>query len=207
MEVALNVSPWRARFGPCAMLATMTAVYLALPGQAVAASGATGSTTCIGHTQLAHADDPEDHPVQFVFACPDKITGYSIITSQEVAGFDTDTLVFDAHNAIIPDDKFACEGHIPGNIFSCSGTYGGEYRVSRGFFSINQRVCHEARIETQLLVYYSKNTTGENGQQFIAGPFDLGRPRGCPKPKVHKKTKAKSRKRGKPSAKLHASKV
>jgi len=176
MEVALNVSLWRARFGLCAAIAVVTAMYLALPGQALAVNGATGATTCIGHDFRVHSDDPEEHPVEYVFACPDKITGYSLIANQDMQSFDTDTLVYN-DTGLIPDEKFACEGPIPGNVFSCNGIYGGLYHVVKGTFGVAEPACHEPRVDLQLLVYYAKNTSGADGAQAIAGPFELGRPR------------------------------
>ena len=63
---------------------------------------------------------------------------------------------------------------------NCTGVYGGNYEIVSGQFSIDPKLCAEPRVDPLLTVVYATRTaTGVT--QAMAGPFDLGRPQGCPK--------------------------
>ena len=77
-------------------------------------------------------------------------------------------------------DSFSCQGIIPSYGINCVGTYGGNYEIVTGQFSIDPKLCDEPRVDPLLTVVYATRTaTGVS--QAMAGPFDLGRPHGCPK--------------------------
>jgi hypothetical protein len=48
-------------------------------------------------------------------------------------------------------------------------------------FSIDPKLCDEPRVDPLLTVVYATKNAAGSVVQAIAGPFDLGRPRGCPK--------------------------
>jgi hypothetical protein len=50
--------------------------------------------------------------------------------------------------------------------------------TSSSTFTIHGDVCAEPRVDPLLMVTYASVTSGK-ATQYIAGPFDLGRPRGC----------------------------
>ena len=105
------------------------------------------------------------------------------------ATFTNDVEVHDAAGKLIASDGFQCEGDIPGEGFGCVGTYTTNSLVS-GTFDVSEReACAEPRIDATLVVVAEtidvvtgapkKTSTGALG-----GPFDFGRPRGCPKSSV-----------------------
>jgi hypothetical protein len=76
--------------------------------------------------------------------------------------------------------ELSCQGDIPSYGINCVGTYGGNYEVVTAQFSIDPKLCAEPRVDPLLTVVYASRS-GNTVTQAIAGPFDLGRPRGCPK--------------------------
>jgi hypothetical protein len=116
------------------------------------------------------------------FACSGPITGYQIQPQIPAQSLDTEVFATDrTTKAVVPTDFFSCSGIIPSYGINCVGTYGGSYEVVAGQFSIDPKLCDEPRVDPLLsVVYATKSSTGAV-TQAIAGPFDLGRPRGCPK--------------------------
>jgi hypothetical protein len=175
----------RPRFAAgIASLGLLTAIALSVPQAASAAT-----LTCRGHTQLATASEDFDHPLDYSFGCTGRIVGYMIVGSQEISGFTNDVYVHDSAGTMIPADAFQCEGDIPGNGFGCIGTYDANGTV-QGTFDVSEReACAEPRMDATLVVVAEtldpvtgapkKTSTGSMG-----GPFDLGRPHGCPKSSV-----------------------
>ena len=85
-----------------------------------------------------------------------------------------------ATKQVVPTDSFSCQGIIPSYGINCTGVYGGDYEIVSGQFSIDAKLCAEPRVDPLLTVVYATRTaTGVS--QAMAGPFDLGRPQGCPK--------------------------
>jgi hypothetical protein len=167
-----------------ASLGLLFAVALTLPGAASAAT-----LTCRGHTSVGTASEDFDHPLDYSFGCTGRIVGFMIIGSHELSGFTNDVEVHDSAGTLIPTDGFQCEGDIPGSGFGCIGTYTTNSLV-KGTFDVSEReACAEPRIDAQLVVVAEtldtvtgapkKSSTGSMG-----GPFDLGRPHGCPKSSV-----------------------
>lgn len=191
----------------------ITATRLALPaavlmlGGALVAPGtaaATPQNTCIGHiakgTPAADAL-PDDHPVTFAFACGFPVNGFSLVSGNEVAGFDTDLSVFDLAQNLVAGEMFSCEGDEPGFGVNCNGAYGGGFHVISGTFLTTADPCVEPREDVRLVVSYASLSSKGVLSNSVAGPFELGRPRGCPtvshKPvKVKGKAKKKGRRAG-----------
>jgi hypothetical protein len=141
------------------------------------------NTDCRGHLEKGEAspDDPTATQVKYVFACSGPITGYQIQPQVPAQSIDTEVFALDsATKQVVPTDSFSCQGDIPSYGINCVGTYGGKYEIVSGNFSIDPKLCAEPRVDPLLTVMYATRTaTGVT--QAIAGPFDLGRPRGCPK--------------------------
>jgi hypothetical protein len=164
-----------------ALLGLLMAVVLLIPG---AASAATFG--CSGHTNPGTPSDDFENPIDYKFACAGRIVGYMIVTDREIDSFDTEIEVHDPAGAIIPADGFACEGDFPGFGVGCLGAYGANGVVT-GTISLSERKpCDEPRVDPKLVVVAEALdvNTGEplkRSTGSMAGPFDLGRPRGCPK--------------------------
>jgi hypothetical protein len=130
-----------------------------------------------------------DHPLDYSFGCTARIVGYMIVGDQELNGFGNDVLVHDAAGALIPSDGFQCEGDIPGSGFGCVGTYTANSLVT-GTFDVSQRAaCTEPRVDARLVVVAETldAVTGapkKTSLGSMGGPFDLGRPRGCPRSSI-----------------------
>jgi hypothetical protein len=142
------------------------------------------NTDCRGHVDkgAASPDDPTATQVKYVFACSGPITGYQIQPQIPAQSLDTEVFATDrTTNAVVPTDSFSCSGIIPSYGINCVGTYGGDYRVVSGQFSIDPKLCDEPRVDPLLTVVYATKNGSGAVVQAIAGPFDLGRPRGCPK--------------------------
>ena len=77
-------------------------------------------------------------------------------------------------------DTFSCSGSFPGYAVNCVGaaTSGVDERIT-GQFSIGWKLCTEPRVDPLLTVTYAYLEKGVI-TQAISGPFDLGRPLGCP---------------------------
>ena len=82
---------------------------------------------------------------------------------------------------VVPTDSFSCDGDIPGFGINCIGTYQGNYETVAGQFAIDEKLCAEPRVDPLLTVVYATKNAAGSVVQAIAGPYDLGRPRGCPK--------------------------
>ena len=172
----------RGRFA-IAALALLTVGLLALPAGASASNA-----TCRGHINAGKADDVNENPVDYTFACSDPITAYTIVSDVAVQGFGPEIQVFDNAGNILNSDSFTCEGDVPGLGVSCKGTYGADQRVVKGDYDLSRAVCAGARTHPLLVITDAKGS--------MAGPFDLGRPHGCPKATA----RAKRHHRGKPAA-------
>jgi hypothetical protein len=141
------------------------------------------NTDCRGHVEKGEPspDDPTATQVKYVFACSGPITGYQIQPQVPATSIDTEVFALDrTTKQVVPSDSFSCQGDIPSYGINCVGTYGGNYEVVSAQFSIDPKLCAEPRVDALLTVVYASRS-GNTVTQAIAGPFDLGRPRGCPK--------------------------
>ena len=167
-----------------ALLGLLMAIALTIPGSASAAN-----LTCAGHVKPGTVSDDFENPIDYTFACTGRIVGFMVVTDREIDGFDTELEVHDPAGAIAPADGFACEGDFPGFGVGCFGSYSTNNLVTGTFTLSSQKPCAEPRVSPKLVVVAEsldlatgaglKNTNGS-----VAGPFDLGRPRGCPKSSV-----------------------
>lgn len=180
MQIAVKPRP---RAG-VALLGLVIAVVLMIPG---AASAATFG--CSGHINPGTPSEDYENPITYKFACAGRIVGYMLVTDREIDAFETEITVHDPAGALIQADGFACEGDFPGFGVGCMGTYGANGVVT-GTISLSERKpCEEPRVDPKLVVV-AESLDVNTGQPLkssngsMAGPFDLGRPRGCPKSSV-----------------------
>jgi hypothetical protein len=77
------------------------------------------------------------------------------------------------------NDSFSCSGDIPGFGANCVGAAKGPDEWITGQFAIGSKLCAEPRVDALLTVTYAYLEKGAV-VQAISGPFELGRPQGCP---------------------------
>ena len=161
---------------------------LALPSAARAAD----PQFCEGNVKPIKPTAERDTGAAYQFSCRAPITGFALLSTAQMASFDVTADVFDSPDqggGLRGDDRFGeCEGDLPSYGFRCNGTYGALGRVVKATFDGVQSPCvrdasRHVRARYSLVV---ENSTGK-----IAGPYELGRTKGCPKPKKHKKHHAK----------------
>jgi len=192
--IVAAVSRLRSRLGiALAVLAIAAAAALLLNHSAVPATADQNpnNTLCKGHITKGKPDpdDPDSGVVQYTFACSQAITGYQLQPSKQATGYETE--VFGSNftsKQVDAADAFSCAGDIPGFGVNCTGTYKGGWDTVTSTFTIDGDVCAEPRVDPLLTVTFA-SVNGSKVQQYIAGPFDLGRPRGCPKSALSGKTR------------------
>jgi len=167
-----------------ALLGLLMAIALTVPGAASAAN-----IECSGHVAVGTATEDFENPLDYRFACTGRIVSYMIVTQREIDLFDTEIEVHDAAGTIIPADGFACEGDFPGFGFGCVGVYDTNAIIEGNYSLSSQKPCAEPRDDPKLVVVAESLdlATGaplKKSDGALAGPFDLGRPRGCPKSSI-----------------------
>jgi hypothetical protein len=175
---------------------------LAVP--AAARADFNDDNTCRGHIAQGPKDPLglNDNPIAYKFSCQLPITGYSIISDKSIDSWDTEVFVDDANGQVLGNESFSCNGLAPGFSVNCVGTYGANQHVVTASYNLEKdKVCTEPRTDPLLLVAYAtyaKNSDGsakldKDGNPTVttamAGPFDLGRPRGCKASKYSGKTR------------------
>lgn len=168
------------------------AVTLSRGSEDAAADPVPANTICKGHLAKGEpeADDPEATQVQYTFACSGPITGYQIQPDHAVQSMDTEIFATDrTTKEVVGTDALNCNGDIPGFGVNCVGIYGGQWRVVTGRFAIEGELCAEPRVDALLTVVIATKDARNTVSQAIAGPFELGRPRGCPRTKFSGKTR------------------
>jgi hypothetical protein len=185
--LSVVVSRLRSRLSlAAAALAALAALALLLVNSAPAPADQNPSNLlCKGHIAKGapDPDDPGSGVVDYTFACSQAITGYSLVLNREATAMETEVFATDATTKeVVPTDGFSCNGDIPGFGINCTGVYGGKWSVIAGRYDIDGNVCTEPRPHPMLVVTYAAKNSKGGIDQYIAGPFDLGRPRAsCPK--------------------------
>jgi hypothetical protein len=135
--------------------------------------------SCHGHILAGQPEaGNEEVQVQYAFACNGPLSGYSLQTQVPVTGVQSPPLVTSFLGKPVTD-TFACSGEFPGWGANCVGATKQPFERITGQFSIGTKICAEPRVDPLLTVTYAyleKNVI----TQAISGPFDLGRPLGCP---------------------------
>jgi hypothetical protein len=174
----------RALLALVALLGLAALVVLS-GGQPSKAADYRSNTSCQGHTLKGDPDpeDPTSFGVKYVIKCDQPITGYSIITDKEIEGMETEVQVLSADGNVVGNNAFNCQAELPGWGVNCVGTYDARNRSINGQFYIGEPLCKERRLDPLLVVSTAGVDANKNPTQDMSGPFDLGRPRGCPKTK------------------------
>jgi hypothetical protein len=186
LKLHVAVTRLRSRLGiALAVLAALATALLLLNHSAVPAPADQNPNNilCKGHAAKGqpNPDDPESGVLEYTFACSQAITGYAIQPDKQATGYETEVFGADAKTKEpLAADAFSCAGDIPGFGVNCTGGYQGNWDVVTSTFTVDGDVCAEPRVDPLLMVTYATATAGKV-TQYIAGPFDLGRPRGCPK--------------------------
>jgi len=174
------------------LLGTMAAAVLAAGALAPAAHADANPNDydCRGHIE-AGVQDPidTDTQVKYVFACNGPITGFQIQPQLGDTGFDTDVIVLDSKGSPVTTDAFSCAGDFPGWGINCTGRYTGPWTNVIGQFTIGTKLCAEPRVDPLLTVTYASVDSKGAVTQAISGPYDLGRPHGCPASAASGKTR------------------
>jgi hypothetical protein len=155
------------------------ALLLATPAASHAEESNPNNYICAGHVSAGAAEvASEDQPVRYAFACNGPITGYQLQSQIPVTGIQSPPLVTDLQAKPLTD-TFSCSGEIPGWAVNCVGAAKGPDEQITGQFAIGTKLCAEPRVDPLLTVTYAylEKTAVV---QAISGPFDLGRPYGCP---------------------------
>ena len=110
-----------------------------------------------------------------------------------VHGFPTSSIDYFALAAELSSEFDIYLLDFPGYGFNSIGTYtGNQYAKITGQFAIGTALCAEPRVDPLLTVTYATADTRGRVTQYISGPYDLGRPRGCPKSASGGKTRIPS---------------
>ena len=127
----------------------------------------------------------EEQQVAYVFYCNGPITGYQLQAQIPLTGVQSAPLVtagasvLGAATGKPTSDTFSCSGEVPGYAANCVGSTKTGYETISGQFAIGSKICTEPRVDPLLTVTYAYLEKGVV-TQAISGPFDLGRPNGCP---------------------------
>jgi hypothetical protein len=136
----------------------------------------------------AEGEGAEGTPVQYKFKCDGQITGYQVQTQVPITGIEGQPQVTNYLEAPL-SEAFSCSGAFPGYALNCVGATTKEaFERITGQFEIGWKLCTEPRVDALLTVTYAYLEKGVI-TQAIAGPFDLGRPVGCPTTKTSGKTR------------------
>jgi len=156
------------------------ALLLATPALSNAAEVNPNEYNCVGLTQAGPPElGSEEQQVQYTFYCDGPITGYQLQSQVPLTGIQSPPVVTDLKSAAALNDTFSCSGEIPGYAVNCVGAAKAGYERITGQFAIPTKLCAEPRIDPLLSVTYA-SVEKTTVTQAISGPFDLGRPKGCP---------------------------
>jgi hypothetical protein len=209
------VSHLRTPVSRIAVLAVMACAVglFAVPSIAAAEESNPNNYTCFGRIAAGQPEPgSEEQQVSYSFYCNGPITGYQLQSQIPVTGVSSPPTVTTYTGQALTGpfllDNFSCSGEIPGYAVNCVGVAKGGYEKISGQFAIPSKLCVEPREDPLLTVTYAYLEKGAV-TQAISGPFDLGRPNGCPpdqfsgstrlnpKPPVHSHKRHKKHKKHK----------
>jgi hypothetical protein len=204
-----------------AAIVAFVALLLATPAISHAEEPNPNNYNCIGKTAAGQPEaGNEEQQVQYSFYCNGPITGYQLQSQIPVTGVAGNPVLTSNATSKSLSETFSCSGEFPGFAANCVGLAKQGYETIAGQFSIGAKLCKEPRVDPLLTVTYAYLEKGVV-TQAISGPFDLGRPAGCPadaysgysrfdpKPEATPKKKSakdKSKGKGKKKAKKAATK-
>ncbi len=169
-----------------ALVGFTLALALANPAIVHAEESNPNNYSCIGAIAPGKAEvGSEEQQVAYVFYCNGPITGYQLESQVPLTGVQSPPLVtatatpLGAPTGAPLTDTFSCSGEVPGYAVNCVGATKTGYETITGQFAIGSKLCAEPRVDPLLTVTYAYLEKGVIAQA-ISGPFDLGRPNGCP---------------------------
>ena len=158
-------------------------LLLATPALSRAEESNPNNYSCLGSIAAgAPEEGSEAQQVKYSFYCDGPITGYQVQPQIPLTGIQSPPVVTSTSGVTL-SDTFSCSGEIPGYAANCVGATKAGYETISGQFAIGTRLCAEPRVDPLLTVTYAYLEKGVV-TQAISGPFDLGRPKGCP-PDAH----------------------
>jgi hypothetical protein len=156
------------------------ALLLATPALSNAAEVNPNEYSCVGLTQAGPPElGSEEQQVQYTFYCDGPITGYQLQSQVPLTGVQSPPVVADLQSGTPLNDTFSCSGEVPGYSANCVGAAKAGYERVTGQFAIGTKLCAEPRVDPLLTVVFA-SVEKTTVSQAISGPFDLGRPKGCP---------------------------
>jgi hypothetical protein len=156
------------------------ALLLATPAIGRADESNPNNYDCLGSTSAGQPEvGNEEQQVQYTFYCNGPITGYQLQTQIQLVGVQAAPQVSTTASGTPLTDTFSCSSEVPGWADNCVGATKTGYETITGQFSIGAKLCAEPRVDPLLTVTYAYLEKGVV-TQAISGPFDLGRPKGCP---------------------------
>jgi hypothetical protein len=183
---ALDPVHRKATWWLAALVGGTLALALATPAVVHAEESNPNNYSCLGGIAPGTPEvGNEEQQVAYVFYCNGPITGYQLQAQIPLTGVQTPPLVTAGASVLgAPTgkpltDTFSCSGEIPGYAENCVGAAKQGYETIAGQFAIGTKICAEPRVDPLLTVTYAYLEKGVV-TQAISGPFDLGRPSGCP---------------------------
>jgi len=157
------------------------ALLLATPAISHAEESNPNNYSCLGSIAAGEAEEgSEEQQVKYEFYCDGPITGYQLQAQIPMTGIAGQPPVVSSNATSKPlAETFSCSGEVPGIALNCVGLAKAGYETVTGQFAIGTKLCKEPRVDPLLTVTYAYLEKGVV-TQAIAGPFDLGRPKGCP---------------------------
>lgn len=183
---ALHPAHRKATWWLVALVGLTLAPLLAVPAIGHAEEANPNNYSCLGGTAAGTPEvGSDEQQVKYSFYCNGPITGYQLQAQIPLTGVQSPPLV--TATGTLPSapagapttDTFSCSGDIPGYAVNCVGATKAGYETIAGQFAIGSKLCAEPRVDPLLTVTYAYLEKGAI-VQAISGPFDLGRPAGCP---------------------------
>ncbi len=167
---------WLVAIVGCAIAAPLTT-----PATGRAEESNPNNYSCLGSISAGKPEaGSEEQQVAYKFYCDGPITGYQLQAQIPVTGVEASPLVSSNATGAALTEAFSCSGEVPGYALNCVGaTTKAGYETIAGQFAIGTKICAEPRVDPLLTVTYAYLEKGVI-TQAISGPFDLGRPTGCP---------------------------
>ena len=177
---ALHPAHRKATWWLVALVGCSLALLLATPAIGRAEEANPNNYSCFGSI-AAGTPEPgnEEQQVAYSFHCNGPITGYQLQAQIPITGVEAAPLVSNIPTGKPLPDTFSCSSEVPGYADNCVGATKFWYETIAGQFSIGTKICAEPRVDPLLTVTYAYLEKGIV-TQAISGPFDLGRPTGCP---------------------------
>ena len=177
---ALHLAHRKATWWLVALVGSFAALSLAVPAVGHAEEANPNNYSCFGSVSAGTPEaGSEEQQVAYSFHCNGPITGYQLQSQIPVTGVQAAPLVTNIPTGKPLTDTFSCSGEVPGYAENCVGSTKAWYETIAGQFSIGTKLCAEPRVDPLLTVTYAYLEKGVV-TQAISGPFDLGRPTGCP---------------------------